>query len=54
MANNYLTKNSEDIVMANKLYKVKTGEETNTEGEGIEQVINSMKNKKNFEFSPMY
>ncbi len=54
MANNYLTKNSEDVVMANKLYKVKKNAEFTAEGEGLDQVLNTLKNKQNFEFSPMY
>jgi hypothetical protein len=54
MVNNYLTKNSEDVVMANKLYKVKKNAEFTAEGEGLDQVLNTLKNKQNFEFSPMY
>ena len=30
--NNYLTKNSEDVVMANKLYKVENNEEVSKDG----------------------
>lgn len=54
MVNNYLTKNSEDIAMANKLYKVKITENVNTEGQPLEQVLKNLQNKKSFEFSPFY
>jgi hypothetical protein len=36
MVNNYLTKNSEDVTMANKLYKVKKSEEVKTEGDEVD------------------
>ena len=56
VANNFLTKNSEDVVMANKLYKVKvkTEEEARDEGDDLSKVVTTMQNKKNFTFSPSY
>lgn len=56
MANNFLTNNSEDVVMANKLYKVKvkTEEEAKDEGNDLSKVVTTMQNKKNFTFSPSY
>jgi hypothetical protein len=36
MVNNYLTKNSEDVTMANKLYKVKKNEDTINEGDELD------------------
>jgi hypothetical protein len=36
MANNYLTNNTEVVVMANKLYKVKEGDAAPNGGDGIE------------------
>jgi hypothetical protein len=54
MANNFLTKNSEDVVMANKLYKVKTEVEAKDEGDDLSKVVTTMQNKKNFTFSPWY
>ena len=54
MANNFLTKNSEDVVMANKLYKVKTEVEAKDEGDDLSKVVTTMQNKKNFTFSPLY
>jgi hypothetical protein len=54
MVNNYITKNSEDVAMANKLYKVKTGQDANSGGTGLEQVLSTLQNKKSFEFSPLY
>jgi hypothetical protein len=54
MANNFLTKNSEDVVMANKLYKVKTEVEAKDEGDDLSKVVTTMQNKKNFTFSPSY
>jgi hypothetical protein len=56
VANNFLTKNSEDVVMANKLYKVKvkTEGEARDEGDDLSKVVTTMQNKKNFTFSPSY
>ena len=56
VANNFLTKNSEDVVMANKLYKVKvkTEEEARDEGDDLSKVVTTMQNKKDFTFSPSY
>ncbi len=56
VTNNFLTKNSEDVVMANKLYKVKvkTEEEARDEGDDLSKVVTTMQNKKNFTFSPSY
>ena len=56
VANNFLTKNSEDVVMANKLYKVKvkTEEGARDEGDDLSKVVTTMQNKKNFTFSPLY
>ena len=56
MANNFLTNNSEDVVMANKLYKVKvkTEEEAKDEDNDLSKVVTTMQNKKNFTFSPSY
>ncbi len=43
--NNYFTKNSEDVVMANKLYKVDNDVETPKDGSSSEIIANAIKTK---------
>jgi hypothetical protein len=40
--NNYLTKNSEDVVMASKLYKVENNEEVSKDGSSSEIIANAI------------
>ena len=42
MLNNYLTKNSEDVVMANQLYSVSKGEDVLRANSDKEQVIKTI------------
>lgn len=51
--NNYLTKNSEDVVMANKLYKVENDEENPKDGSSSEIIANAIKTKENFSFGAL-
>jgi hypothetical protein len=48
--NNYFTKNSEEVVMANKLYKVDNDVETPKDGSSQEIIANAIKTKENFTF----
>ena len=50
MVNNYLTKNSEDVVMASKLYKVKNDRDVALGGDDKQQVITTIQARKNFMF----
>jgi hypothetical protein len=43
MLNNYLTKNSEDVVMASKLYTVKNNTDLELGDNDKEQVLNAIK-----------
>ncbi len=43
MVNNYLTKNTEDVVMASKLYTVKNSTDLELGGNDKEQVVNAIK-----------
>ena len=48
--NNFFTKNSEEIVMANKLYKVNNDGNAPSDGTDQDQIVNSIQKKSNFSF----
>jgi hypothetical protein len=51
IVNNFLTKNSEDVVMANKLYKVEKKTAAQSGGSEKQQVVNTMQARENFTFT---
>jgi hypothetical protein len=50
VVNNYLTKNSEDVVMASKLYKVKNDRDPTLAGSNKQQVVATIQARSNFTF----
>ena len=49
MFHNWFTKNTQDVVMANRLYKVKTNK-TPTGNSDLEKVVDTMNDKRDFSF----